>query len=239
MPALEPRFVVEKNLIRSRPVWADSIAVNRVRPVKNKTKMEPVPAAKGDHDSQTAATEVFRAPSTCSSASSISDDLDAHYDRLRRWAVRLARRRGVGDDAEDVFHDALVSELRNCDIRDPRFHPFLRRRFRDRCRSAYRTAIKRQDWLISNCDQVAELFHSSDWEVPTTALQVLLEQQLNALPESERVLVGLCYFQDLSHSQVANYLRTSVPAVKAKIFRIRGKLRDKLEAARSAARTSV
>ncbi len=191
--------------------------------------MEWVPATKGGHENQSATTAYASNATECAAPSWTCDGYDAAYYRLRRWAVPLAWKLGTGDASEDLFQKALLSLQRKYDLRDPRFAKFLRRRLRSRCRGAYRTEVKRRVRFVRLPDGFEEQFPSDPPELAgPNDLWLILHLCIDALPETQRVLLHIYYWEDSSLAKAAEYLGMSMMAVKALLFRIRRKLRAQL-----------
>lgn len=58
--------------------------------------------------------------------------------------------------------------------------------------------------------------------------RTFLHQQIEALPESYRLVVSLRYQQELSYEAIASVLSLPVGTVKTGLFRARARLRDAL-----------
>lgn len=86
---------------------------------------------------------------------------------------------------------------------------------------------------FSDGSATRELAHPNQAGPDAEALQAELESQiqaaLQALPEQQRLAMVLLRYEDLSYEQIAEVLRTSVPAVKSLIFRAREVLRIRLK----------
>ena len=60
--------------------------------------------------------------------------------------------------------------------------------------------------------------------------RAFLHQQIEALPESYRLVVSLRYQQELSYEEIAGVLSLPVGTVKTGLFRARARLREALRA---------
>lgn len=153
---------------------------------------------------------------------------EGYYD-YRCWAVPLAWRRGAREDAEDLFHEVLLSLLR---AHKPSHHSFdirLRRRFYSRCAGDYRTRMNHRPSFVELPDGFEELVFCEWEDHPASDEWKLLHQHIASLPENERSLLSYCYWEGLPLAKIAERLGISEAAVKSLLFRIRLKLRGKLQ----------
>jgi RNA polymerase sigma-70 factor (ECF subfamily) len=60
-------------------------------------------------------------------------------------------------------------------------------------------------------------------------LRAFLHRQIDALPESYRMLITLRYQQDLSYEEIADVLSLPLGTVKTGLFRARARLREAVE----------
>jgi RNA polymerase sigma factor (sigma-70 family) len=61
-------------------------------------------------------------------------------------------------------------------------------------------------------------------------LEAAIDAAINQLPEQQRLAVILRRYEDLAYEEIAEVLKTSVPAVKSLLFRARTELRESLRA---------
>ncbi len=96
-------------------------------------------------------------------------------------------------------------------------------------RVAYRTAsrLKRKSPLIRRVTDQIEGFVSSP--ILEHEQISLLHQEINHLPEKYRQPIVLCYFEGLTHDDVAARLCWPVGTVRGRLARARDRLRDRLE----------
>ena len=59
-------------------------------------------------------------------------------------------------------------------------------------------------------------------------LEAAIDAAINQLPEQQRLAVILRRYEDLAYEEIAEVLKTSVPAVKSLLFRARTELRESL-----------
>ncbi|MDR1443112.1 MAG: sigma-70 family RNA polymerase sigma factor [Bifidobacteriaceae bacterium] len=130
-------------------------------------------------------------------------------------------------DADDVFQEVFLAYHRN----QPRCHD----------------EEHRKAWLLRTTLNIARRIASSSWRtrvVPLTAddppdpaaagftfateRQDAIFHALNRLPEGQRTVLYLFYFEDLPVSQIAGLLGLDPSAVKMRLSRGRAQMRDQL-----------
>lgn len=78
--------------------------------------------------------------------------------------------------------------------------------------------------------QHADVSTSSPQEVLLDGeLRSAVDQAIASLPEPQRVAIVLRRYENMPYEDIAQVLRTSVPAVKSILFRARNELRDRLK----------
>lgn len=66
-------------------------------------------------------------------------------------------------------------------------------------------------------------------EVLLAELEVEVQSAIEALPEAQRMALVLRRYEEMTYEEIAEVLKTSVPAVKSLLFRARNDLRARLE----------
>ncbi len=146
--------------------------------------------------------------------------LSALYDRYAGLMLSVARRMlGEEREAEDLLHDVFLEVWRKAGDYKPERASVrtwlmmrLRSRALDRCKSAVRSrTVGLDDVGLS--------------DAPSTGPQRLLEvspdrhrlhKALGTLPEAQRQVLRLSYFQGLSSSEIANALGIPLGTVKSR-----------------------
>ena len=160
----------------------------------------------------------------------------ALVEEHQRFVYNLALRTlGDAHEAEDLAQEAFVRAWRAL----PRFQG----------RSQFRTWLYRivtylcfnrlprlrRELAAMGEDVVDDLAHSGGaFADPTTGIEDLerrafLHRQIEALPESYRLLVTLRFQQDLSYDEIASVLSLPLGTVKTGLFRARARLRNVLQ----------
>jgi RNA polymerase sigma-70 factor (ECF subfamily) len=156
------------------------------------------------------------------------------YDRHAPMLVGVAYRLlGNRSDAEDLVHDVFVEawgRARDFDARRGSVRRWLLVRLRSRAIDRIRsleTARRHRETEAS--ERAAAPPANPEWS-PGDGERV--RAALRALPEEQRTLVELAYFEGLSHAELA--LRAGVPigTVKSRLFAAMEKLRRQLDAPR-------
>ena len=156
--------------------------------------------------------------------------LRAAYDRHGKVIYSFCRRSIPEDRAMDVTQEVFVSAWRARDRFDPVkgtlgawLMGIAKNRLIDNIRSEQRHADRRDD------TEVVELPTSTD--VDRIGNQMIVASVLQQLPARSRQVVELAYFDDLTHTQIAE--RTGLPlgTVKSDIRRALSRMRSQLESA--------
>lgn len=134
------------------------------------------------------------------------------------------------DRTEDVIAQTFLLAWRDLPkLRHPeRFDAWLMRIARNQARSALRRPAD------VPLDQASEPADPSPFTSPSTALERKSETErvraaVLQLPEAQREILALRFFQELSHAEVAEQTGRTVEAARALQYRALGSLRDILE----------
>lgn len=156
------------------------------------------------------------------------DSLHEVYQRWSPLVFTVARRStGNDDDAADVTQAVFVAAWQGRQGFDPDAGSLpawllgiTRRKVVDHFRKAGRTP-----------DPVEEIPEegASDAALEATVDRVLLADELQRLGEPQKRIMELCFFQDMTHAQVASLLDMPLGTVKSHIRRSLGRLRERLE----------
>ena len=152
----------------------------------------------------------------------------------QQFAYNLALR-VVGDphEAEDITQEAFVRAwLALPNFRgQAQFRTWLYRIVTNLC--CNRLPRLRRDLLAMGDETAAQVPGAPDAD-PAATVEVrerraFLHQQIEALPESYRMVVSLRYQQELSYEEIASVLSLPVGTVKTGLFRARARLREALQ----------
>lgn len=161
-------------------------------------------------------------------------DRDAFATLYRARVAGVARYVGAivrdVDRTEDVVAQTFLLAWRDLPkLRHPeRFDAWLLRIARNQARSALRRPT---DYPL---DQASEPPDPSPFTSPSAALERKSDMErvrtaLLRLPEAQREVLALRFFQELSHAEVAEQTGRTVEAARALQYRALGSLRDVLE----------
>ncbi len=162
------------------------------------------------------------------------------YDELAPWVLGLAYRILQDDDeAEEVVGDVFTQVWRRVDRHDVRRGPLVpwilsiaRNRALDLLRRRRRWWRKAERWeRARDIDDggVTLAAGAAEASVPGFPVHREVHQALAGLPEEQRRVVALAYFEGLSHSEIAARLNVPLGTVKTRIRIAQGKLADALQ----------
>jgi RNA polymerase sigma-70 factor (ECF subfamily) len=162
-----------------------------------------------------------------------ADAFSALVAEHQQFAFNLALR-VVGDpnEAEDVAQEAFVRAwLALANFRgQAQFRTWLYRIVTNLC--CNRLPRLRRDLLAMGEEAAGHIPDERDLDpassVEAEERRAFLHQQIEALPESYRLVVSLRYQQELSYEEIASILSLPVGTVKTGLFRARARLRDAL-----------
>ena len=127
------------------------------------------------------------------------------------------------EDAEDAVQDAIVSAYAALEtLRDrARFKPWILRILTNQC---YELCRKSRPGV--ELSEVEALLPAPGTD---PAERLSLWQAIRCLPEDLRIPIVLFYYEDLTVRQIGEVLSLTIPAVKTRLHRGRGRLRQLLD----------
>ena len=149
---------------------------------------------------------------------------------LLRTARHIVRNE---EDAQDAVQEALLNAFRNLSTFDER-SSFLTWATRIAINSSLMQLRKRRQFFLRFTDDAAEDFVLKDPAPdPETLLaekeeQRVLREAIQSLPRILRIVVELKQFRDCSLGETAAALSISYPAVKARLYRAKETLKNRL-----------
>ncbi|MEC7103271.1 MAG: sigma-70 family RNA polymerase sigma factor [Actinomycetota bacterium] len=150
------------------------------------------------------------------------------YDRWSPLAYSVARRSlRNDDDAADVTQAAFVAAWQGRQRFDPNsgsLPGWLLAITRNKIVDHYRASGRVADPVEEVPEEIQQ-----DYAVEGTVDRVLLADEIARLGEPQKRILELCFYQDMTHAQVASLLDLPLGTVKSHIRRSLARLRDRLE----------
>lgn len=148
-----------------------------------------------------------------------SPALAAIYDRYARLMVSVALRM-LSDPAaaEDLVHDVLIEAWRHADRYDPgraSVRTWLLVRLRSRALDQLRSQTVRRDASSRIQSQASAQPLEADGQELSPDHQAV-RRALTELPEAQRLVLELSYFQGLSASEIAEEMGSPIGTVKSR-----------------------
>jgi RNA polymerase sigma-70 factor, ECF subfamily len=160
------------------------------------------------------------------------------YDILAPWVLGVAYRilRDV-DEAEEVVADVFVQVWRHVDQHDAKRGPLVpwvlsiaRNRALDALRRRRRWWRKAERWEQAlSTEPVEGVPTPHESSVPGWPLHREVHAALAELPEEQRRLVALSYFEGLSHREIARRTHQPLGTVKTRLRMAHQKLTERLQ----------
>lgn len=162
------------------------------------------------------------------------------YDRLSPWVLGVAYRiLGDGDEADEVLSDVFVQVWQRIDQHDERRGPLTpwvlsiaRNRALDLVRRRRRWWRKAERLEIARTAEGGDPVPASDpaeASVPGWPVHRAVHEAIAALPEEQRRVVLLAFFEGLSHSEIAQRTRDPLGTVKTRLRLAQQKLEERLQ----------
>ena len=147
------------------------------------------------------------------------DSLEAVIRRYSDMVYRLAfARTGNRSDAEDLYQEVFLRYL----TRAP----------------AFTSEDHRKAWLLRVAVNCANRFHTAPWRKRTEPLSEALSvpapegedlwEELRRLPERDRTVLHLYYYEDMTTEEIAQMLDRNPATVRSQLLRARAKLKKLL-----------
>jgi RNA polymerase sigma-70 factor, ECF subfamily len=150
--------------------------------------------------------------------------------RLLRMARQIVRNE---EDAQDAVQEALLNAFRNLSAFDER-SSFFTWATRIAINSSLMQLRKRRQFFLKFTDYAPDDLAVKDPSPGPEALlaekdeQTLLHEAIRSLPRNLRIVVELKQFRDWSFEETAAALSISSPAAKARFFRAKETLKNRL-----------
>lgn len=140
---------------------------------------------------------------------------------VRTWQQRVyghVRKMVIDhDDADDLTQEIFIKVCRNIDQfrEDSQLYTWIYRIATNECLTFLRK--KRQRFFLPIADVAGELSHKLDHgdHISGDEIQLRLQKALLTLPDKQRLVFNMKYFDDMSYEDIAEITGTSVGALKA------------------------
>ena len=205
------------------------LAARRTAASLARAKAEPaVDAQRAERDVRLAALVVAAATGDCSA-------FEAFYDATFAYAQTLARRMLRGADVDDLLADAYFEVWRNAarfDAARGGAVTWLLTVVRSRALDLLRRQAAHPSYTTASGDDSPEDIESPDADPADQLWRHQADARLHAalatLNAAERWVLGLAYFRDMSHSEIAQSTHMPLGTVKSLILRSQARLRAAL-----------
>ena len=151
-----------------------------------------------------------------------TQDRDSPEADIRRYSDMVYRlafaRTGNRSDAEDLYQEVFLRYL----TRAP----------------AFTSEEHRKAWLLRVAVNCANRFHTAPWRKRTEPLSEALSvpapegedlwEELRRLPERDRTVLHLYYYEDMTTEEIAKLLDRNPATVRSQLLRARAKLKKLL-----------
>jgi RNA polymerase sigma-70 factor, ECF subfamily len=160
-----------------------------------------------------------------------SSALASLYDLHAPVMLALAQRiLGSKNDAEDLVHDVFLEAWRRAADYDPQrgtVRAWLVLRTRSRAIDLRKSAKVSRTVSVGDSSWLERLLGGSD-ETSSSADRELVRRTLRTLPEDQRTVLLLGYFEGLSSSEIASRIAAPIGTVKSRVAKGLSRLREAL-----------
>ena len=148
---------------------------------------------------------------------------DEHHLPLFRFAYRLIR--SVAD-AEDILQECFLGLLRSECKFDPSRTTLLKYLF-GAVRNQALKRLRMREETTGETEVPADVW-SPEMEATQTELEIALGRAIGQLPQTQREVLILAYYEQLSLTEIAEICEIEVTAVKSRLQRARAALKETL-----------
>jgi RNA polymerase sigma-70 factor (ECF subfamily) len=138
-------------------------------------------------------------------------------------------------EALDLLQEIYIKLYKNINKYDDKypFHPWIRRVAVNTCLNEKRkntlTCIPldsgNEDYSLE--EQLASM-DDTQQEVEGSEMAQIIKQHINTLPEKQRMVVILRYYEDLSYEEISELMKIPLGTVKTDLYRAKNALKDRL-----------
>jgi RNA polymerase sigma-70 factor (ECF subfamily) len=151
------------------------------------------------------------------------------FERHAAVLYRLARRRLTSDDdARDVVQQTLLQmhRARNDFRRGSKLRPWLFTIAMNLVREHYRKQKRRREQSLENTPNVSEPVHEPEVSDEARERSARVRSALASLPENQREVIELHWFENSPYEEIAQIVGASVAAVRVRAHRGYERLRE-------------
>ena len=150
---------------------------------------------------------------------------DDHHLPLFRFAYRMT---GSVADAEDVVQECFLELLRPGCSYDPKRTPIRTYLFG----VVRNQSLKRLAKGVPSGEEVEQVWNgrSPEGEVLRTEMENMVSRAVRQLPEGQREALILAHYEQMPLAEIAGVMGIEVTAVKSRLQRARGQLKETLAA---------
>jgi RNA polymerase sigma-70 factor, ECF subfamily len=160
-----------------------------------------------------------------------SSALASLYDLHAPMMLALAQRiLGSKNDAEDLVHDVFLEAWRRAADYDPQrgtVRAWLVLRTRSRAIDVRKSAKVSRTVTVGDSSWLERLLGGAD-DTSASADRELVRRTLRKLPEDQRLVLLLGYFEGLSSSEIASRIAAPIGTVKSRVAKGLSRLREAL-----------
>ena len=163
---------------------------------------------------------------------------DVLVERHRKFVLNVIYRYLPDrDEAEDLAQEVFVRLYQKCNAFQPvaKFTTWLYALISNLCLNHVRDAKRRGAVPMSALGGESRPYDVADTtrllashRIESAEMQEIVRRMLEELPGPQRLAVVLYRFEELSYSDIAEAMQSTVPAVKSLLFRARATLAEKL-----------
>jgi RNA polymerase sigma-70 factor, ECF subfamily len=138
-------------------------------------------------------------------------------------------------EALDMLQEIYIKLYKNIKKYDDKypFHPWIRRVAVNTCLNEKRKhtlsciPLDNGDDGISMEEQLAST-DDTQQEIEKHEMKLIVKQHINSLPEKQRMVVILRYYEDLSYEEISDLMKIPLGTVKTDLYRAKNALKDRL-----------
>jgi len=155
---------------------------------------------------------------------------DQYYDRLKKFITRLVKDEWI---AEDLIQETFIRVQKNLDrVRDPsKVSSWIFRIAYNLCQDHFKSAKKNAPHSALSEERLPGSFVEIQVQKELEQFQMgaCVQEQMNLLPEPQRIVLILYDFMGFTHAEIGEILNISKENAKVRLHRARKGLKSILE----------